>query len=154
MRARRPDAWTFRNRPFRDSQHAIPSRSGCGSARGRPDRFLLNLLSNAVKFTLKGDVELIARVEAAEVVFVVRDRGIGIAAENRERIFQKFWQVEQGHSRTNEGAGLGLSVTRRLARLMGGDVTVRERAGGGSEFEARLPADGHGPVGKRDSGQG
>jgi signal transduction histidine kinase len=103
-------------------------------------QILLNLLSNAVKFTQEGEIELAARMEGPIAVFTVRDSGIGIDPEDRERIFDAFWQVEQGHSRRTEGAGLGLNVTRRLARLLGGDVTVRERAGGGSEFEVRLPS--------------
>jgi signal transduction histidine kinase len=71
---------------------------------------------------------------------VVQDTGDGIAREHLEQIFEPFWQVEQQRSRSKEGAGLGLNVARRLARLMGGDVEVSSETGGGTRFLVRLPA--------------
>ncbi|HLU24748.1 MAG TPA: GAF domain-containing sensor histidine kinase [Longimicrobiales bacterium] len=103
-------------------------------------QILLNLLSNAVKFTDRGEVSLEAWQEGAEVVFRVRDTGIGIAPDQLERIFEPFWQVEQSASRRAGGTGLGLSVARRLARLLGGDVTVESEPGVGSVFVVRIPA--------------
>ncbi|HSU98295.1 MAG TPA: ATP-binding protein, partial [Gemmatimonadaceae bacterium] len=73
------------------------------------------------------------------VRYVVRDTGIGIADEHRDRIFDAFWQVEQPSTRRVGGTGLGLSVTRRLARLLGGDVTVTSKVGEGSAFIVSLP---------------
>ena len=102
---------------------------------------LVNLLNNAVKFTDRGRVTLDARREGDMVVFSVADTGIGIPSEHQERIFEPFWQVEQAASRRVGGTGLGLSVTRRLARLLGGDVTMKSTVGVGSTFEVRLPLD-------------
>jgi PAS domain S-box-containing protein len=101
-------------------------------------QILLNLLGNAVKFTTEGDIVLRGSLQADTVVVSVEDSGIGIAPEHRDRIFEPFWQVEQSRSRRQDGTGLGLNVARRLARLMGGDVTVDSGADG-TRFELRLP---------------
>ena len=100
---------------------------------------LLNLLSNAVKFTDHGEIVLTARVDNGDVRFEVRDTGIGIPPQHHERIFDPFWQVEHKASRRIAGTGIGLSVARRLARLLGGDITVTSRLGEGSTFTARVP---------------
>ena len=91
-------------------------------------QMLVNLLSNGIKFTDKGEV----RVSSA-------DTGVGIAAENIEDVFEPFWQAEQTATRRTGGTGLGLSVTRKLARLLGGDVTVASSVGAGSTFVLTLP---------------
>jgi len=123
-----------------------PARPGGEPLRMSTDplklrQILVNLLNNAVKFTDHGRITLEARVEGEQVVFAVSDAGIGIPNEHQERIFEPFWQVEQAASRRVGGTGLGLSVTRRLARLLGGDVSVRSAVGEGSTFEVRLPLD-------------
>lgn len=103
-------------------------------------QILLNLLTNAIKFTDAGAVELESRRRHDCVELMVRDTGIGIAPANHDRIFDTFWQVEQKSTRKVGGAGLGLSVSRRLAHLMGGDLTVQSELGEGSTFTIRLPA--------------
>ncbi len=103
-------------------------------------QILRNILSNAVKFTESGRIDLSARLEGDDIVIRVRDTGIGIPPEYKERIFEPFWQVEQGATRGVGGTGLGLSVSRRLARLLRGDVSVESREGEGSVFTVRLPA--------------
>jgi signal transduction histidine kinase len=100
---------------------------------------LLNLLSNAIKFTERGDVTLWAEVDAGAVRFLVRDTGVGIAPEHLERVVEEFWQVEHPTTRRATGTGLGLAVSRRLARLLGGDLTVQSERGVGSVFVLELP---------------
>ena len=100
---------------------------------------LLNLLSNAVKFTDEGDVVLEARVADRTIEFLVHDTGIGIAPEHIDRVFDSFWQVDQSATRRVGGTGLGLSVARRLAKLLGGDVSVTSTPAVGTTFVLRLP---------------
>ena len=106
---------------------------------GKLRQILLNLLSNAIKFSDGGDVVVDSRLEDGTVSISVTDHGIGIAPENLERIFDPFWQVEQRATRRVGGTGLGLSVSRSLARLLGGDVTVTSIAEKGSRFTVSLP---------------
>jgi PAS domain S-box-containing protein len=103
-------------------------------------QILLNLIMNAIKFTDAGSVTLESERQDDFVQIRVRDTGIGISASDLDRIFDTFWQVEQKSTRKVGGAGLGLSVSRRLARLMNGDLTVSSRPGEGSVFVLRLPA--------------
>lgn len=108
---------------------------------GKVRQIVLNLLGNAVKFTDSGVVSLRLAPDAdrTNAVMEVSDTGIGIPLEQRERIFDPFSQVEQTPSRRFGGTGLGLSVTRHLARLLGGDVVLRSEVGRGSTFSVRLP---------------
>jgi signal transduction histidine kinase len=102
-------------------------------------QILLNLLSNAIKFTNEGTITLGVSADDAQLVFVVSDTGIGISPEHRARIFEPFYQVEMSKARRVAGTGLGLSVTRHLARLLGGEVDLCDHEGDGSTFEVRLP---------------
>jgi GAF domain-containing protein/DNA-binding response OmpR family regulator/anti-sigma regulatory factor (Ser/Thr protein kinase) len=106
---------------------------------------LFNLLSNACKFTERGTVTLAAAREAGDggdrMVFTVSDTGIGMTEEQMGRLFQEFTQAEAATSRRYGGTGLGLALSRRLCRLMGGDVTVESAPGRGSTFTMRLPAE-------------
>ncbi|MDD5175420.1 MAG: response regulator [Sterolibacterium sp.] len=107
-------------------------------------QILLNLLSNAVKFTRQGEIVLSARVVSsfnrqAVLEFAVYDTGVGIAADELERIFRAFYQTEAG-IRQGEGTGLGLTISREYARLLGGELTAESTLGQGSVFELKLPA--------------
>jgi signal transduction histidine kinase len=73
------------------------------------------------------------------VTFVVRDTGIGIAPEHIEKVFDPFWQVDQSSTRQVGGTGLGLSVARRLTRLLGGELALKSEPGEGAQFTVRLP---------------
>jgi signal transduction histidine kinase len=107
----------------------------------KAEQTLLNLVSNAVKFTPKGgEVTLACGRLGAAVTIEVRDTGPGIPAEMLDAIFDPFVQLGRTLTSTHEGAGLGLAISRDLARAMGGDVTVESTPGVGSTFTLRLPA--------------
>jgi signal transduction histidine kinase len=109
----------------------------------RLKQILLNLLSNACKFTKEGEVALRIRKVADGrdwVELAVADTGIGLTAEQQAKLFQEFTQADSLTARRYGGTGLGLALSRKLARMMGGDVTVTSEAGKGSVFTVRLPA--------------
>ncbi len=116
-----------------------PEADFCVADERRVKQMLLNLLSNAIKFTLSGKVELIVRKIPGAIAFTVTDTGIGIAPEHLPLLFQPFCQMDSDLNRRYEGTGLGLVLTRKLARLHGGDVTVRSVLGKGSQFTLLLP---------------
>jgi two-component system CheB/CheR fusion protein len=103
-------------------------------------QILYNLLANAVRYTDTGTIDVTVRVEGSKVVICVTDTGIGIASEHYEKIFERFWQVDQTTTRIRGGTGLGLMVSRGLARLLGGDITVTSELGRGSMFRLTLPS--------------
>ncbi len=105
-------------------------------------QILRNLVSNALKFTRQGEVRVAAATGPNDtVVFSVRDTGIGIPLEDQERIFEEFVQVEGPHQHGVKGTGLGLPLSRRLAELLGGSLTVESRPGQGSTFRAVVARD-------------
>jgi signal transduction histidine kinase len=105
-------------------------------------QILLNLLSNACKFTKDGEVALRVRKVTDEgdwIELAVADTGIGLTTEQQAKLFQEFTQADASTAREYGGTGLGLAITRKLARMMGGDVTVTSEPGKGSVFTVRLP---------------
>ena len=96
---------------------------------------LLNLASNAAKFTQSGIVSLTMRQRGNYLVFMVKDTGIGLSQAQLDRTFEPFVQADESTTRKFGGTGLGLAITRKLARLLGGDVTVTSQLGEGSAFE-------------------
>jgi signal transduction histidine kinase len=123
----------------------VEAQENVGSLVADPMRLrqiLLNLLSNACKFTQEGEVALRARRVAAGrdwIEFAVSDTGIGMTAEQQAKLFQDFTQADSLTARRYGGTGLGLALSRKLARMMGGDVMVTSEAGKGSVFTVRLP---------------
>jgi signal transduction histidine kinase len=108
-------------------------------------QILLNLFSNACKFTKQGQVTLRARRVLADgrdwIDLAVADTGIGMTAEQHGKLFEEFVQADASTAQRFGGTGLGLAITRKLARMMGGDVTVASKPGKGSVFTVRLPAE-------------
>ena len=102
-------------------------------------QIILNLLSNAAKFTARGNIHVRARADDGTVQIAVADTGIGIAADKLESIFEEFEQADASSTRVHGGTGLGLTIARRLARLMGGDVCVESVPSVGSTFTLTLP---------------
>jgi two-component system, NtrC family, sensor kinase len=123
----------------------VDAEASLGSVTVDPMRLrqiLLNLLSNACKFTREGEVRLRARrvANGSEWIEVaVADTGIGMTPEQQAKLFQEFSQAHKTTAQRFGGTGLGLAITRKLARMMGGDVTVTSEAGKGSVFTVRLP---------------
>jgi two-component system, sensor histidine kinase and response regulator len=110
------------------------------SDAGKVRQILINIIGNALKFTDQGRVSLEVRAAANGAVEVlVRDTGPGIPADQHDLIFEPFTQADQSSTRVKGGTGLGLAVSRRLARLLGGDVTVESVPGQGSTFRLWLP---------------
>ena len=102
-------------------------------------QILLNLLTNAAKFTERGTIRCRVRWEPELTVLEVSDTGRGISATDLDSVFEPFWQGDSAGRERPQGVGLGLSVSRRLAHLLGGEITVGSSPGSGSTFSVRLP---------------
>jgi len=127
---------------------AVDAQDNLGALTVDPLRLrqiLLNLLSNACKFTKAGEVRLGARKVSngsSFVEFAISDTGIGMSAEQQAKLFEEFSQADATTAQHFGGTGLGLALSRKLARMMGGDVTVTSEPGKGSVFTVRLPGGG------------
>ena len=117
-----------------------PQADVCIADERRLKQMLLNLLRNAIKFTPAGRVSLAVQQVTEGTEFTVSDTGIGIASEQISLLFQAFSQLDSRLNRQYEGTGLGLALTRKLALLHGGNVTVQSTVGEGSQFTLFLPA--------------
>ena len=108
---------------------------------GKLSQILRNFISNALKYTEAGEIRVSATQvpERATVIFSVSDTGLGIAAEDQERIFDEFTQLDNPLQKRQKGTGLGLPLTRKLAQLLGGTVSLRSELGLGSTFSAEIP---------------
>ncbi len=111
------------------------------SDQDKVQQILLNLLSNAIKFTAQGEIEVsVSKGGNWGVAFAVRDTGIGITERDMAHIFDEFRQVDGSTTRLHEGTGLGLTICRKLARALGGDIMVTSEEGKGSTFTLALPS--------------
>lgn len=129
----------------KSKQLSLRSSSDSVSVMGDPVRFrqiVMNLVSNAIKFTASGEIRVTVRLDPAsrDLVVSVSDTGIGMTEEQLARIFQPFTQAETATARRYGGTGLGLRISRRLAELMGGELSAQTDSGRGSTFILRLPA--------------
>lgn len=133
-----------------DVAESAPHRLSFNGDPGRVRQILINLLSNAVKFSGAGtrialssglgDSAVAPRHDLRFAAIRIADSGVGVNPERRDEIFEPFVQGESGTTRTWGGSGVGLAISRRLARLMGGDVTVESTAGNGAVFTLWLPS--------------
>jgi signal transduction histidine kinase len=119
--------------------------SECRGAQIYTDRLkvltiLRNLLTNATKFTSQGSICLHVSMSGSTIRFTLRDTGIGIAAEERDTIFEPYRKGRDGDEAQSDGVGLGLALARQLTRLLGGKIRLRSEPGKGSEFTVVLRA--------------
>jgi CheY-like chemotaxis protein/two-component sensor histidine kinase len=134
-----------------DAESGIP---GLYTDEAKLTQILRNLISNALKFTEQGEVRVTARYIADKgfAAFAVRDTGIGIAPADHERIFEEFSQIDTEIQKKVKGTGLGLPLSRSLARLLGGDLTVESVPGQGSVFSVAIPVSLGDPSQSRPAG--
>jgi PAS domain S-box-containing protein len=109
------------------------------SDEGKLRQIVMNLLGNAVKFTQHGEIRISARETAGVLEIGITDTGIGIPADKLETIFEEFRQVDESGTGPDGGTGLGLTISRRLARALGGDIRASSTYGAGSAFTLTLP---------------
>ena len=113
-----------------------------GTDRQRLEEILSNLLENALKFSPAGSpVNVIGSVTGDRLIIHVRDRGIGIAPEDVEEMFERFHQVDQSVTRRFGGLGLGLHLVREMVVELGGTISVESEVGGGSTFTVSIPVE-------------
>ncbi|HEX8911080.1 MAG TPA: HAMP domain-containing sensor histidine kinase [Humisphaera sp.] len=122
-----------------DLRNLCPAGLTVTTDRLKLERVLTNLIANAVKFTPTGSVRVEAQPGADGVELHVIDTGVGIAPEHRDRLFEEFFQVHNHERDRRKGFGLGLSIARRLARQLGGDIQLDSAPGRGSRFTVVLP---------------
>ncbi|HEY0718328.1 MAG TPA: SpoIIE family protein phosphatase [Streptosporangiaceae bacterium] len=103
------------------------------------EKVVLNLLSNALKFTFEGSISVTLRPDGDHALLRVTDTGVGVAAEEMPRLFERFHQIPHARSRSNEGSGIGLALVRELVDLHGGTISAESTEGTGTRFTIRLP---------------
>ncbi|OCB39765.1 histidine kinase [Mycobacterium malmoense] len=116
---------------------------------GMWETIVLNLLSNAVKYTLRGSISVRVRAEPAHCVVTVRDTGVGIAADDLDRLFDRFYRADNLRGRSVEGTGIGLSLVRGLVELHSGTVQINSEVDRGTTVTIRLPRSAAGPAADR-----
>jgi signal transduction histidine kinase len=117
----------------------IPDRLAVHLDRNKLERTLTNLIDNAIKFTDRGSIRVEAQTNGSGLEIHIIDTGCGIAAEHQPSLFREFFQIDNAQRDRRKGFGLGLAISRRLARQMGGDIVVESADGQGSRFSIVLP---------------
>lgn len=107
------------------------------------EKIVLNLLSNAFKYTLAGSIRISLHSESGHVLLKVKDTGTGIPEEELPKMFERFHRVQNATGRTYEGTGIGLSLVKELVQMHGGQISVKSKAGEGTEFVVSIPAGKH-----------
>ena len=130
--------------PFSNQKGLHLQVCDCGDLMIRTDRqkfhrILRNLLGNAVKFTEQGGVRVVVETAAAALEVHIIDSGVGVSPDQQGRVFEEFYQVNNYARDRQKGFGLGLAIARRLARQLGGEITLESAVGGGSRFTVALP---------------
>jgi len=126
----------------RDKGLQITFRCGAGAVRSDPalvERILRNLVGNAIRYTHRGGIEMACEARDAQVHISVRDTGMGIAADQQEKVFDEFVQLHNPERDRTKGLGLGLAIVRRLAALLGAEIRLESAPGRGSTFSFALP---------------
>jgi len=114
------------------------------------EKIVLNLLSNAFKFTFEGQVTVVLKRDGTHAVLEISDTGIGVAAHEVPRLFERFHRVEGAQARTHEGSGIGLALVQELVRLHCGSIEAESQPGHGTTFRVRIPfGDAHLPAEQR-----
>lgn len=128
-----------RNIPIYIKKELSDNQSCVITDKTKLSKILSNLLENALKFTNEGFIEFGYRIEKDKIVLFVKDTGIGISPENHQFIFERFAQAEKGLSRKHGGLGLGLSISKENAQLLGGNITLKSEKGKGAAFYVSIP---------------
>jgi signal transduction histidine kinase len=110
--------------------------------KDRLKQVLINLIGNSVKYTMKGSVDVSAKIKGKEFLIIVADTGIGISSEDQANLFQKFYRIQNEHTKNVTGTGLGLWITSEIIKKMEGSITVESIEGVGSHFTVHLPLAG------------
>ena len=109
------------------------------SDRYKIESIISNLINNAIKFTYRGYIEFGSHLDGDDIVFYVKDSGIGIPEERIEAVFDRFVQADMKVTRPHEGVGLGLSIVKAYCNALNGSITVDSKYGEGSRFVVRVP---------------
>jgi signal transduction histidine kinase len=119
-------------------KNSLKDISSVSADSERMKQILVNLISNAIKYTPKGNVEILSKEDDKFVYLTVSDTGIGLSAENMKNLFSKFYRVKNEKTEKISGTGLGLWISREIARKMGGDIEVESIENVGSHFTLKL----------------
>src|SRR5262249_47676051 len=140
--------------PIREQVHWSAEPGSVVTDRSTLERIMLNLVENAGKYAPESAIELLAARRDDAVEFTVVDHGPGIPAEDRERVFERFVQLDQSSTRRQGGTGLGLHLCRQLAEVVGGRMAVTETPGGGCTFSLFVPVSSPGGMPPGGPGDG
>jgi signal transduction histidine kinase len=114
--------------------------------RSKLNQILYNLMDNAIKYTPEeGTVRVSLKQENGNIIWRVKDNGIGIPTEDQDHIFERFYRVDKARGRETGGTGLGLSIVKQLVKMHDGTISVHSEPGNGSEFIVIFPQEGEGP---------